>query len=46
MFVVFEVCQSGGVFLVHSEEVGDASHKEDRIEKALEKHKIVVNPRG
>ena len=36
MFVIFEVGQSGGVFLVHCEEVWDGSHEEDRIEEALE----------
>jgi len=35
--VTLQVFQLGGVFLVHSEEVQDASYKEYRIEKVPEK---------
>lgn len=39
MFVVFEVCQTDGVFLVHPKEVGNESHEENRVEETLENRK-------
>lgn len=39
MFVVFEICKFGGVFLVHPEETGDERREEDSVEEPLGKRR-------